>query len=147
MEAAHEAETHFYFCFIPLNTAPGGLPVHLRRKPWPTAVAANLPASTMQPVQPTSPAGSMQPGGPAAAEATLGQPADQIDQGLNDLESTLQAQDTGANSLDTGQIDQSLSNLESTFQAQDTSGSSVDTGQTDQSLNELEQTLQAEPTP
>ena len=79
------------------------------------------PASILQPAQPTSPAGTSQPGGSAAAEATLGQPAGQIDQVLNDLESTLQAQDTGASSLDTGQIDQSLNDLESTLQAQDTS--------------------------
>lgn len=113
-------------------------------------LAACLPISqgnpTQQPVQPTSPAGSLPQAG-SAAEATLGQPAGQIDQSLNNLTSTLQAQDTGAISLDTSQIDQGLNDLESTLQAQDTGANSVDTGQTDQSLNDLEQALQAEPTP
>jgi|GEM_PF-6331933 len=105
------------------------------------------PVSTVPPVQPTSPANSLQQGGSAAAQATLGQPEDQIDQSLNDLESTLQSQDPSVNSLDTSQTDQSLNDLESTLQSENTGANSLDTSQTDQSLNDLQQALQAEPTP
>jgi len=83
------------------------------------------------------------------AIATLDQSAaGQTDQSLNDLESTLQAEDNGPDAIDSAQLDQTLNDLENSLQGTDVPTLAPTPSDTlDQDLDNLQQTLQALPTP
>ncbi len=85
---------------------------------------------------------------PALTGSPLDASAGQIDQAISDMQSTLQALDTGNGSVDSSQVDQALNDLTGTLQSTDASIPTVAPGDTiDQDLNSLQQTLQAETVP
>ena len=99
---------------------------------------------------PAGASGSTQP----APESTTGvtvqdqSAAGQVNQSLNDLQSTLQSDGANVNPVDTSGIDQSLNDLQNSLQGTDVPTPAVAPADTlDQDLNNLQQTLQAQPAP
>jgi len=99
------------------------------------------------PVNPT-PASASGNNPPAAQVTPAIATPDQTDQSLNDLESTLQAEDNGSGAIDSSQLDQTLNDLENSLQGTDVPTLAPTPSDTlDQDLDNLQQTLQALPTP
>ncbi len=70
------------------------------------------------------------------------------DQALSSMQSTLEAQNTGGSSVNSGTVDQDLSGLQSTLQSPENDVPTLAPGDTlDQDLTDLQSTLQAQGTP
>jgi hypothetical protein len=107
----------------------------------------------------SNPRSNPNPGGtpgisqPAPGSTTLATVQDQsaagqVDQSLNDLQSTLQADGANVNPVDTSGIDQSLNDLQNSLQGTDVpTPGPVPADTLDQDLNNLQKTLQAQPAP
>jgi hypothetical protein len=84
------------------------------------------------------------PGAAALDQSTAGQ----VNQSLNDLQSTLQSDGVNVNPVDTSGIDQSLNDLQNSLQGTDVpTPAPAPADALDQDLNNLQQTLQSQPAP